>query len=119
LQQYVMEQGLRAGVPVPALEGFKRAMEKATGQAIDPAAESQQSFARENDAKMAANLATTPAPSRAARKLEGYLMEERTQEARNEARRQAAVQEYAALWASLPLLACLLVWKYKRRGPSR
>ena len=33
LQKYVMEQGLKAGIPVPALEGFKQAMEKATGQA--------------------------------------------------------------------------------------
>jgi cobaltochelatase CobN len=115
LQQYVMEQGLRAGVPVPALEGFKRAMEKATGQAIDPAAESQQSFASQNDAKMAANLAAVPAPSRTARRLEGYLMEERAQESRNEARRDSAVQEYAALWASMPLLAFLLVWRWKRR----
>ena len=115
LQQYVMEQGLRAGVPVPALEGFKQAMEKATSQAIDPAAESQQSFATQNDAKMAANLATVPAPSRTARRLEGYLMEERAQEPRNEARRDSAVQEYAALWASMPLLAFLLVWRWKRR----
>ena len=37
LQQYVMERGLRAGIPVPNLEGFKREMEKATGQEIDPA----------------------------------------------------------------------------------
>ena len=72
LQQFVMEQGLKAGVPVPALEGFKQAMEKATGQAIDPAAgESMQSFAQKNDAQMAANLATVPAPSRTARQLEG------------------------------------------------
>ena len=27
----------------------------------------------------------------------------------------AAVQEYAALWASLPVLAFLVAWKYKRR----
>jgi cobalamin biosynthesis Mg chelatase CobN len=119
LQQFVMEQGLEAGVPVPALDRFKQAMEKATGQAIDPAAQSQQSFATQNDAKMAANLAAVPAPSRNARRLEGYLMEERTQDARNDARRDAAVQEYAAVWASLPLLALLLAWKYKRRGPSR
>jgi hypothetical protein len=105
---------------VPALEGFKRAMEKATGQAIDPAAESMQSFAQQNDAQMAANLATVPAPSRMAHRLEGYLMEERSRTERNQARRDSAVNEYAAAWASLPLLAFLLVWKYKRRrGPIR
>jgi cobaltochelatase CobN len=115
LQQFVMEQGLRAGVPVPALEGFKQAMEKATGQAIDPAAESLESFAKQNDAQMAANLATVPAPSRNARQLEGYLMEEREQSSRNDARRDAAVNEYLTLLASVPVLALLLVWRWKRR----
>ncbi len=115
LQQFVMEQGLKAGVPVPALEGFKQAMEKATGQAIDPAAESMQSFAQKNDAQMAANLATVPAPSRTARQLEGYVMEQRAEAQRNDARRDAAANEYAALWASMPVLALLIVWRYKRR----
>jgi hypothetical protein len=113
-----MEQGLKAGIPVPALEGFKQAMEKATGQAIDPAAESQQSFAQKNDAQMAANLATVPAPSRMARELEGYVMEQRTEQPRNEARRDAPVDEYRALWLSTPVLALLLVWRYKRRRSS-
>jgi cobaltochelatase CobN len=115
LQQFVMEQGAKAGIPVPALEGYKQAMEKATGQAIDPAAESMQSFAQANDAQMAANLATVPTPSRNARQLEGYVMEQRTEAQRNEARRDAAVNEYAALWASMPVLALLIVWRYKRR----
>jgi cobaltochelatase CobN len=115
LQQFVMEQGAKAGIPVPALEGYKQAMEKATGQTIDPAAERMQSFAQKNDEQMAANLATIPTPSRNARQLEGYVMEQRTEAERNEARRDAAVNEYAALWASMPVLALLLVWRYKRR----
>jgi cobaltochelatase CobN len=115
LQQFVMEQGAKAGIPVPALEGYKQAMEKATGQTIDPAAERMQSFAQKNDEQMAANLATIPTPSRNARQLEGYVMEQRTEAQRNEARRDAAVNEYAALWASMPVLALLLVWRYKRR----
>jgi hypothetical protein len=110
-----MEQGLKAGIPVPALEGFTQAMEKATGQAIDPAAESMQSFAQKNDAQMAANLATVPAPSRNARQLEGYVMEQRKEAQRNDARRDAAVNEYAALWASMPVLALLIVWRYRRK----
>ena len=39
LQKYVMEEGRKAGIPVPALEGFQKAMEKATGDAIDAAAD--------------------------------------------------------------------------------
>jgi len=90
-------------------------MEKATGQSINPAAESMQSFAQKNDAQMAANLATVPTPSRTARQLEGYVMEQRTEAQRNQARRDAAVNEYTALWASMPVLALLIAWRYKRR----
>ena len=72
LQQYVMQRGLRAGIPVPDLEGFKREMEKATGEAIDLAAEREEAFSRQNDAQMAARLAAVPVPSRMSRELEGY-----------------------------------------------
>jgi hypothetical protein len=112
-----MARGIRAGIPVPDLEGFKREMEKATGEAIDPAAEREEAFSRQNDAQMAARLEAVPAPSRAARELEGYLMEERDRsaQARNEARRDTAASEYAAVWATLPVLGLLLAWRWKRR----
>jgi hypothetical protein len=64
---------------------------------------------------MAANLATVPAPSRMARQLEGQVMEERTATERNRARRDATVSDYVGLWASMPVLALLLVWRWKRR----
>jgi cobalamin biosynthesis Mg chelatase CobN len=117
LQQYVIERGIRAGIPVPDLDGFKREMEKATGEAIDPAAEREEAFSRQNDAQMAARLESIPAPSRGARELEGYVMEERdrSQQTRNEARRNAVASQYAAVWASLPVLGVLLVWRWKRR----
>jgi cobaltochelatase CobN len=118
LQQYVMQRGLAAGIPVPALEGFKREMEKATGEAIDPAAEREEAFSRQNDAQMAARIAAVPTPSRTARRLEGYLMEERDRstQSRNEARRVAPPSEYAPVLVSLPVLGILLVWKWRRRG---
>jgi cobaltochelatase CobN len=117
LQQYVMERGIRAGIPVPDLEGFKREMEKATGQEIDPAAEREEAFSRQNDAQMAARLAAVPAPSRNARQLEGYLMEERDRstQARNEARQDAPPNEYAGALASLPVLGLLLAWRWTKR----
>jgi cobaltochelatase CobN len=117
LQQYVMERGVRAGIPVPDLEGFKREMEKATGQQIDDAAEREEAFSRQNDAQMAARMAAVPAPSRASRQLEGYVMEERdrSQRPRNEARADARSSEYAGLVASVPVLGLLLVWRWRRR----
>jgi hypothetical protein len=113
-----MERGVRAGIPVPDLEGFKREMEKATGQEIDPAAEREEAFSRQNDAQMAARLAAVPAPGRTARQLEGYLMEERDRstQARNDARADARPNEYMAVIATLPVLGVLLVWRWRRRG---
>jgi cobaltochelatase CobN len=118
LQQYVMERGLQAGIPVPDLEGFKREMEKATGEAIDPSAEREESFSRQNDAQMAARLAAVPAPSRTARQLAGYLMEERDRstQARNEARVDGRPNEYTAVLTTLPVLGVLLAWRWRRRG---
>jgi hypothetical protein len=111
-----MERGVRAGIPVPDLEGFKREMEKATGEAINPAAEREEAFSRQNDAQMAARLEAVPAPSRAARQLEGYVMEERDRSTRerNEAREDVHPSEYAAVWSSLPVLGLLLIWRWKR-----
>ena len=115
LQQYVMERGLSAGIPVPDLEGFKQEMEKATGEAIDPAAEREEAFSRQNDAQMAARLAAVPTPSRTARQLAGYLMEERDRsQARNEARADSRANDYVAVLASLPVLGILLVWRWRR-----
>ena len=106
LQQYVMERGLRAGIPVPDLEGFKQEMEKATGQAIDPAAEREEAFSRQNDAQMAARLAAVPAPSRAARELEGYLMEERDRSAQCAQRGAAGRRCRASTLQSGPRFPC-------------
>jgi cobaltochelatase CobN len=116
-QKFVVERGLRAGIPVPALEGFERAMEKATGEAIDPAAERDAAFARQNDAQMAARLESVPAPARLAHELEGYLMEsqDRSQRPRHEARQDAQPSAYAPVVASLPVLGALVVWRWKRR----
>jgi cobaltochelatase CobN len=117
LQQYVMERGLAAGIPVPDLEGFRQAMEQATRQSIAPAAERQESFARQNDAQMAARLDEVPAPARASRQLEGYLMEQddRSDRPRNEARQDQPPSPYAPLWASIPVLGLLLAWRISAR----
>ena len=117
-EKYVMERGLRAGIPVAVLEGFQRAMEKATGEAIDPAAEREESFSRQNDAQIAARLEAVPAPGRLARQLEGYLMDERdgSPRERNQARQDAPAGEYTVIWAALPVLGLLLVWRWRRGG---
>jgi cobaltochelatase CobN len=120
LQKFVMDEGRRAGIPVPALEGFKQAMETATGESIAAGAERLDTFARENDARVTARLESVPAPSRLVQQIEGYVMDERQQasQSRNEARTDAQPNEWQIAAASLPLLGLLLAWRYKRRGVS-
>ncbi|HXH23630.1 MAG TPA: cobaltochelatase subunit CobN, partial [Vicinamibacterales bacterium] len=118
LQKFVVERGLAYGVPVPLVEGFQRAMERATGRAIDAAAEEMASFAQRNEARLAARLEAVPAPSRFARRLEGYVMEERTFDAaaRHDTRRDQRPTPYTGLLASGPMLALLIVWRLRRRA---
>ena len=117
LQQFVMEQGRRMGVPVPSLEGFEKAMERATGERLDAAAERLDSFVRSNDARVAARLEAVPAPSRNVRNIEGQVLEARqtSTNPRNEARRDAVPSEWQAAAASLPILGLLVAWRYGRR----
>jgi cobaltochelatase CobN len=117
LQKFVMEQGRRMGVPVPSLEGFQKAMERATGEAIDAGAERLDSFVRSNDARVTARLEAVPAPSRSVRQIEGQVMEARqtSTNPRNEARRDAVPSEWQAAAAALPVLGLLVAWRYGRR----
>jgi cobaltochelatase CobN len=117
LQKYVMDKGRALGIPVPALEGFQRAMEKATGEAVTEGAERLDSYVRENDAQIAARLSEVPAPSRLASRLEGFLMDEQKTAAQrmNDTRQEPMTGEWQAALGSLPVLAVLLVWRHRRR----
>jgi uncharacterized protein (TIGR03382 family) len=75
------------------------------------------SFVRDNEVEMQARLEAVPAPSRAARALEGYLMEEekRDQPQTASSRGDAVAGDFAAVGATLPILGLLLVWRWRRR----
>ncbi len=117
LQRYVLERGRALGVPVPALDGFQKAMEKATGEAVGAGAERLDSYVQQNDAKITARLNEVPAPSRVASQLEGYLMDEQTKapQAEHDTRQNAATSDWQVALVSLPVLALLLAWRYRRR----
>jgi cobaltochelatase CobN len=118
LQKYVLDEGLRAGIPVPALDGFRRAMEAATGAGIESGAEDAENFVAENDAEMARNLETIPARSRIARQLEGYVMEQQTdsEPSPNRPHSDTTRTEYIVLLTGAPVLVLLLLWRRRHRG---
>ena len=121
LQEYVLEEGLKAGIPVPALDAFRRSMEEATGVDIETGAEDAQNFAAENDAEMARNLETVPAMIRMARQLEGYVMDqqEATQEAPAAPGASTTRTEFMVLLTGAPVLLLLLLWRRHHRGGAR
>ena len=122
LQSYVLEEGLKAGIPVPALDGFRRAMEAATGADIESGAEDAANFAEVNDAEMARNLETVPAMSRTARQLEGYVMEQQDsadQQSPVRPNSGATSTEFLVLLTGAPVLLLLLLWRRRHRGGAR
>jgi cobaltochelatase CobN len=137
LSRYVLERGKAAGIPVPALEGFQRAMEQATGADVARAATEAEAFARRNEGAPDQTLAQTPpvatpvppqppAPTDTARvptvdQIQGFLMEQ--QERAQNALRQATTptgEVRSGQWDGLliagPLLGLLLAWRWRRRG---
>jgi cobaltochelatase CobN len=114
LQKYVLEEGRKAGIPVPTLDGFQKAMEKATGTQVESAAEDAANFAKRNDAQMAENLSKIPAISRVANQIKGYVMEQREQQRDHAASSPDTRSELQSLIVGVPVLAALVAWRWRR-----
>jgi cobaltochelatase CobN len=119
LQKYVIDEGKRVGIPVPALDAYQKAMEQATGQQVAAAAEDAANFAKRNDARMAENLSTTPAISRVANTIKGYVMEQRDESKDADASGDMRVRtEVQALAIGIPVIVLLIAWR-RRSGRAR
>ena len=115
LQKYVLDEGRKAGIPVPALEQFQKAIEDATGRQVDAAAADEASFAKKNDAEMAENLSKIPAMSRVANTIKGYVMEQRDRSQPQKSQSGETVRtEIQALLVGAPVIALLIAWRWKR-----
>ena len=121
LAEYVLERGSALGVPAPPLEAFADAVEAATRTEIYASAAEALAFTAENDAALAERLAETPSPGRDAGRVEGFALEEQQPAVQEQARPLASVGGglFEALWGGLPVLAVLLVWRWRRRRMAR
>ena len=118
LSKYVMERGREMGVPVPALEGFQAAMERATGGAIEEAAAVSEAFVEQNERRVAERLEALPPGAGPAPQVTGYVMEERRQAASPQSRPLAEGRgdsPWEAVAVAVPVLGALLVWRWRRR----
>lgn len=119
LSRFVMEQGKAAGIPVPLLDGFARAMERSTGSDVAEAASRTENVVRQNEARIAerwapSSPARVPVPTQ---ELTGYLMEQ-SEQSRVLRRTRSALRSgnWDALWIGGPVLGLLLAWRWRRRG---
>jgi len=118
LSKFVMDRGKDLGIPVPALEGFKQAMEKAMGGGVERAARAMEKFVSRNEApegspkEQPVTQNQVPAPS-----LQGYVMSvtERNQSSPTSPRKAAASTGLSSLYVALPVLGFLLGWRWRRR----
>ena len=121
--EYVLEQARAAGVPVPALEGFQRTLERAMGGAVQTKAREVSAFITRNeglrtpDAQAARRQASSGAQYRCGRRPRAGRSRSRGSSCSSEANRHAPTPPAAAssqgfdaprnaLWISLPLLPC-------------
>jgi cobaltochelatase CobN len=130
LSKYVIDEAKAAGIPVPAIEGFQRAMEHAMGKAVRDAAKAAESFVRQNEAARSVvqsnpleqrapdpSASTAAARASAAASLKGYVMEERARSKPRPVTPAALTltSEGAAAVTTLPVLACLVAWRWRHR----
>jgi len=78
LLQFVVEQAAAAGVPVPAIEAYVDALERAIGAPIEQLAAAAEAWARQNDARIASRAVPGPETvteeSIDSAELKGYLL---------------------------------------------
>jgi cobaltochelatase CobN len=123
--EYVAEQAVESGVPVPAVQELVAALQQAIGGQIPELAAAAREFVAANEARLANRQ--VPGPEAAATEqnvdeaeLQGYLMqnvngESPTAEERSEPQSDAS-RDLRALWVGLVVLAVLLAWRMRRRG---
>ena len=129
LTKFVLDEAKAAGIPVPLLDQFERAMQKSMGVTVDTAVKSVEQFVARNEragATAAAQAsAAPPSPQSQARgsgveQLKGFVMDpqDRTPATvRRQADGPAVANERAALLMALPIVGLLIVWRLRRRHP--
>jgi cobaltochelatase CobN len=114
LSKYVMERAKSMGIPVPAIEGFQKAMEKAIGKNISDAAKAAEQFVQKNESP-AAGQTVSQAPAAPSPQQQGVLMEEeqRSAQAKPRSAVTATGDSSTGVFIGVPLLALLLFWRQR------
>lgn len=118
LSKYTMDRAKALGIPVPAIEGFQQAMEKAIGSRISAASAATEKFVERNEAAPPTPSQITQTPTKQVlAPLQGYLMDvkEQTPHASRSSKATASSQDWYSLWVSLPVLLSLFAWRRYRR----
>jgi cobaltochelatase CobN len=116
LMDYVLQEGAKAGLSGVDLAAFRAAVENAVRGNIEELARELESFARDNEARIAAAFAPRPAPA-----LQGFRMQpiEQPQPAAPQSVAGPSDQRAALLMQLLLLAAALLWWQRRRLSLTR
>src|SRR5690606_33782760 len=122
--EYVVEQALALGIPVPAVDAFAAAMERAVGAPIADLADAAREFVRQNEARLASRAVpgpeSIPEESVDSAELKGYLMQsiERGERQKAPSPPSASVEtrSLGTLWLALAVLGVLGAWRWRHRS---
>jgi cobaltochelatase CobN len=126
LLEYIEQQAAAAGVPVPDIEAFKAAAQKALGAPLEQLAAKARELAAANDASVAARVVPGVEATAGAKEsvdeaeLKGYVLQnvsEQKQSKPAEAAQSRADsgRDLRALWVGLVVLGMLAAWRWRRR----
>jgi cobaltochelatase CobN len=133
LMEYVIEQAKAAGLPVPSVEAFQKAVEQAVQGSIPELAAAAREFISRNEAAIATRQvpgpeAVTAKPTVDAAELRGYLMQSLKQQQSEEEKASAKPEARAAdaaeaerrgfVLIALALFALLALWRWRWRHES-
>jgi cobaltochelatase CobN len=129
LMEYVIEQAKAAGVPLPSVEAFQKAVEQAVQGSIPQLAAAAREFIARNEAAIATRQVPGPEavaakPTVDAAELQGYLMQSvkkpsaeeagsASETPRDAAAAAAEAERRGFLSIALVLLAVLALWRWR------
>jgi cobaltochelatase CobN len=118
LLKYALAEGKAAGVPVPALDAFQKAIERSLGASVsETAATMEEAVSKNESAPAAAAAPGATSVGGAPRPLKGFVMEQQQREeaARASSRGLAVSSAWLTAAVAVPLVALLVAWRRRHR----
>lgn len=118
LMKYALAEGKAAGVPVPALDAFQKAMERSMGTSVSGASAAMEGFVSENESSAVPAIVPGTAP-RPPAPLKGFVMEQHARSREPQPASAGRVFAVRTAWipvaVAVPVVALLIAWRRRHR----